>query len=129
MISHQGGLSGWSVIRVVSSEWSHQSGLSSGCTVIRMCCHKGGLSEWSLIRVVSHQGGLPSGWSVIKVVSSEWSLVRDCNILCPGSIFGMDEFRVTCRPVDKAVFDRFKRAVSGCPETESGRCCAGCRQR
>ena len=70
------------------------------------------------------KGTVSEKWGV-----GEWSLVRDCNILCPGSIFGMDEFRVTCRPVDKAVFDRFKRAVSGCPETESGRCCAGCGQR
>ena len=35
-----------------------------------MVCHQGGLSSgWSIIRVVSHHGGLSSGWSLIWVVS------------------------------------------------------------
>ena len=56
MISHQDGLSsGWSLIRVVSHQGDHSSG-------------------WSLIRVVSHHGGLSSGWSLIRVVSHQSGL-------------------------------------------------------
>ena len=87
VVSHQGGLSsGWSLIRVVSQ----QGALSSGCS------QQGGLSSvwyllgWSLsgwsftrlVRVVFHQGGLSSGWSLGRVVSrqgglpSGWSLNR-----------------------------------------------------
>ena len=50
---------------------------------MRVVSHEGGLSSgWSLIRVVSHQGGLSSGWPLIRVVSrqgglsSGWSLKR-----------------------------------------------------
>ena len=72
MVSHQGGLSsGQSVIRVVS----HQGGLLSVIS-----CYQGGLSSgWSVIRVVSHQGSLSSGWSVVwvvkGVVSSGWCFI------------------------------------------------------
>ena len=48
VVSHQGGLlSGWSIVRVVFHQLVfHQGGLSPG---------------WSFTRVVFHQGGLTSG--------------------------------------------------------------------
>ena len=67
VVSHQVGLSsGWSLIRVVA----HQGGFSSGWSVIRVVnqYYQGGRSSgWSLIRMVAHQGGLSSGWSLIMV--------------------------------------------------------------
>ena len=34
--------------------------------------HQGGVSSgWSLIRVVSHQGGVSSGWSLLRVMSHQ----------------------------------------------------------
>ena len=79
-ISHQGGLSSlWSLIRVVP----HPGGFSSGWSLIIVASHWGGPSSgWSLIRVVSHHCGLSLLWPLIRVVphqggfSSGWSLIR-----------------------------------------------------
>ena len=70
--SHQGGLSSvWSLVRVIS----HQSGLSSHGG--GFSSHHGGLSSvWSLVRVISYQGDVSSERSIIRVVSSGWSVIR-----------------------------------------------------
>ena len=70
---------------LISCEWglsskltvdSHQGGLSSGWSLVKVVSHQGGLlSRWSLIKVVSCQGGLSSGWSPIRVVSHQGGLL------------------------------------------------------
>ena len=92
VVSHQRGLSsGWSFIRVVSD----QGGLSLGWSPTGVFFHKGGLlSGWSFIRVVSYWCILLSGWSFIRVVSSYW------HILSSGCIPMM----VICRLVSSSSF-------------------------
>ena len=59
VVSHQGGVSGWFFIMVVS----RQGGISSGWCLIRVVSHQGG---------IFHQGGVSSGWHI----SSGWCLAR-----------------------------------------------------
>ena len=78
VVSHQGLSrrslsSGWSFIRVVSHQGLSRRSLSSGWSLIRwslmrVVSHQGLSSRRSLIKV-SHQGGLSSGWFLIRVVS------------------------------------------------------------
>ena len=69
---------------------------------VRLLHHQGGLlSGWSIIRVVCHQGGLPLGWSVVRVVhhqgslSSRWSIVMV--VSCHGGLSsGLSTVWVVC---------------------------------
>ena len=54
---------------------SHQGGLSSGWSLLKVVSPQGGLSSrWSLLKVVSPQGSLSSGWSLLRVVSYQGDL-------------------------------------------------------
>ena len=61
----------------LSSGWSLTGLVSDLDGLIKVVCHRvvsyqGGLSSgWFLIRVVSHLGGLSSGWSLTRVVSNQ----------------------------------------------------------
>ena len=71
MVSHQIGLSsGWSLIRIVFHHGgvssSNQDGLSSGWSLIRVVFRQVGL-----IRMVSHEDGFSSVWSLIRAISCQ----------------------------------------------------------